>query len=264
MGFDVITMLNCKRHLDVLQNPSSGAGYAARDTTSAHMTTAFGDGTKMQVEQAVVANATGMVPDVRGMHGLETTQDKLIKDLTATVSAHNLVEYTLGGDFGAGVGVVARHPDHQLHKKSLSLYKMGDGPDYFFFRPYHLVHLELPLTIAEVLLDGEALATVTQPHSVEVVAIAKKTLRAGEQLDCIGGYCAYGHIDQYEHSTEFLPIGLVEFATMTRDVPVNEPIPLNSLTLDDSMTVVQQWLSQRQQWAQGTASARAANKVMSA
>ena len=241
MGFEVTASLNCKRHLDVHQNPDTGAGYAARDTTSAHMTTSFGDGTKMQVEQAVVANATGLIPDVRGMHGIESTVATASVDIPAALSAPGRVDFTLGGDFGAGVGVIAQHPNHDLHEKAMRFYKMGDGPDYFFFRPYHLVHLEVPMTIAELLLDREPLVTIDEPHVAEVVAIAKKDLTSGEQLDCIGGFSAYGHIDTAENAKGFLPVGLVEYAKTTAAVPQDEAIPLSAVELDDSKTVVREW-----------------------
>lgn len=241
MGFDVTASLNCKRHLDVHQNPETGAGYAARDTTSSHMTTAFGDGTKMQVEQAVVANATGLIPDKRGMHGIESTVATAAVDIAATLSAPGRVDFTLGGDFGAGVGILATHPNAELHEKAMRFYKMGDGPEYFFFRPYHLVHLEIPLTIAELLLDNEPLATVDAPHVAEVVAIAKKDLVVGEQLDCIGGFSAYGHIDTAERAAGYLPVGLVEYASTTAPVQQDEPIPLASVKLDTSRTVVREW-----------------------
>lgn len=243
MGFEVTASLNCKRHLDVHQNPESGAGYAARDTTSSHMTTAFGDGTKMQVEQAVVANATGMIPDKRGMHGIESNVATAAADIAATLSAPGRVDFTLGGDFGAGVGIVARHPNAHLHQKPMSFYKMGDGPDYFFFRPYHLVHLEIPLTIAELILDNEPLVTVDAPHVAEVVAIAKKDLAQGEVLDCIGGFSAYGHIDTAAGASGYLPVGLVEYATMTAAVSKDKAIPLSAVSLDTSKTVVREWLS---------------------
>lgn len=243
MGFEVTAMLNCKRHLDVHQNPESGAGYAARDTTSAIMTTAFGDGTKMQVEQAVIANATGLVPDVRGMHGIETTLDRAAIDVPAVLSADGRVDFTLGGDFGAGVGIVVRHPDQTLHEQALRFYKMGEGPYYFFFRPFHLVHLEVPTTIAEVLLDGHPLATVAGPHVTEVVAMAKRDLGAGETLDCIGGFTAYGQLDTVERAQGHLPVGLVEFATLSADVAIDQPIPLDAVRLDDSRTVVREWLA---------------------
>lgn len=241
MGFEVTASLNCKRHLDVHQNPESGAGYAARDTTSSHMTTAFGDGTKMQVEQAVVANATGMIPDKRGMHGIESNVATAAADIARTLSEPGRVDFTLGGDFGAGVGIVARHPNPHLHQKAMSFYKMGHGPDYFFFRPYHLVHLEIPLTIAELVLDNEPLATVVAPHVAEVVAIAKKDLAEGETLDCIGGFSAYGHIDTAEKASGYLPVGLVEYATMSADVSIDDPIPLSAVILDTSKTVVAEW-----------------------
>ena len=241
MGFEVTASLNCKRHLNVHQNPETGASYAARDTTSSHMTTAFGDGTKMQVEQAVVANATGMIPDKRGMHGIESTVATAHIDIPAILSAPWRVDFTLGGDFGAGVGIVARHPNHDLHKQAMGFYKMGDGPDYFFFRPYHLVHLEIPMTIAELILDNEPLVTVDAPHVAEVMAIAKKDLSMGEDLDCIGGFSAYGHIDTTENASGYLPVGLIEYASITSPVAQDEPIPLSSVSLDDSKTIVREW-----------------------
>lgn len=243
MGFEVTASLNCKRHLNVHQNPETGAGYAARDTTSSHMTTAFGDGTKMQVEQAVVANATGMIPDVRGMHGIESKVATAAIDIPAILSSPGRVDFTLGGDFGAGVGVVGRHPHPELHQQAMGFYKMGDGPDYFFFRPYHLVHLEVPLTIAELVLDNEPLVTVDAPHVAEVVAIAKKDLGQGEELDCIGGFSAYGHIDTAAGAAGYLPVGLVEYATMTAAVSKDDAIPLSAVSLDTSKTVVREWLS---------------------
>ena len=240
MGFEATALLNCKRHLNVHQNPDTGAGYAARDTTSAHMTTSFGDGTKMQVEQALVANATGMIPDVRGMHGIESTVATAAVDIAAALSGPGRVDFTLGGDFGAGVGILGTHPNHDLHEKAMRFYKMGDGPDYFFFRPYHLVHLEIPMTIAELILDNEPLATIDGPHVAEVVAIAKKDLAADEALDCIGGFSAYGHIDTAEGAAGYLPVGLVEYATTTAAVAQDDPIPLASVELED-VTIVREW-----------------------
>lgn len=240
MGFEATALLNCKRHLNVHQNPDTGAGYAARDTTSAHMTTSFGDGTKMQVEQALVANATGMVPDIRGMHGIESTVATAAVDIASALSAPGRVDFTLGGDFGAGVGILGTHPNHDLHEKAMRFYKMGDGPDYFFFRPYHLVHLEIPLTIAELILDNEPLATIDAPHVAEVVAIAKKDLAADEDLDCIGGFSAYGHIDTAEGAAGYLPVGLVEYAKTTQPVAQDDPIPLASVELDN-VTIVREW-----------------------
>ena len=128
---------NCKRHLDRFQNPTTSAPYAERDGTSAEITTAAGDGTKLQIECAVVANVTGFEPDCRGMHGVPTTLERAVDDLRAIESHDHVVEYTLGGDFGAGVFVVGRTHDHDAVARSLRFYKMGSGPDYLFFRPSH-------------------------------------------------------------------------------------------------------------------------------
>ena len=264
MGFEIAVMLNCKRHLNVHQNPSTGAGYAARDTTSAIMTTAFGDGTKMQIEQAVVANATGLVPAMRGMHGIESTMESLLSDASrlwpgqigvsdnsndGIQKAKGYIDYTLGGDFGAGIGIIARHQQKTVHSRAMAFYKMGDGPDYFFFRPFHLVHLELPLTVADILLHGEPLARVEQPHVATVVSVSKKDLTAGELLDGIGGYCAYGLIDSYVDALTLLPIALSQYATLKVDVAQDTAISLADVELDDSSVVVQEWRAQAAQFA---------------
>lgn len=240
MGFEVTAAVNCKRYMDVHQTPSSGASYTARDSTSALMTTAFGDGTKMQVEMAVVANVTGLRPARRGMVGVQTVVERAAEDIAAQVGAVGAVDYTLGGDFAAGVGVLARHPQPELVEKSMRLYKMGDGPDYFFFRPYHLVHLEMWRTIADVVLDRRSLSFVGGPHVVDVMAVAKRSLRAGERLDAMGGSTVYGHLDSVDGSAGYLPVGLSEFATLRHDVAIDEAIPLSAVVLDDR-PIVRLW-----------------------
>lgn len=238
MGFTPVAALNCKRNLDVHQSPDDSGGYSARDKTSLLMTTAFGDGTKMQVENAVVANATGLVPDRRGMHGIRTTQEHAAVDVMATVSAPGVVDFTLGGDFGAGVGVVGRAPEPDKVATALRFLKMGDGPDYFFFRPYHLVHFELPMTIGEVALDRAPLGEVTTPPVAEVVAMAKRDLEPGEQLDGIGGFCCYGLADTAQGAAGVLPVGLSGHARVTRRVPQDAAISLDAVELDEDAPIV--------------------------
>lgn len=254
MGFSTTALLNCKRHLNVHQNPESGSGYSARDTTSSHMTTAFGDGTKMQVEQAVVANITGMPPCQRGMCGVETTLEDAAVAISGVLPEGNYVDFTLAGDFGAGVGAMARHKDYALHKKAMTLYKMGQGPDYFFFRPYHLVHLELPNTLFDLLVHRSPLGIIDKPHTAEVIAIAKKNLIENEKMDCIGGFSAYGHIDSATGAEGFLPIGLAEFATLKAPVNMDDPIPLSAVKLDDSIEAVKLWQAQQREWKRNSVS----------
>ena len=237
LGLEAVAAVNCKRNLDVHQNPDDSRPYAERDGTSVHMTTAFGDGTKMQIEQAVVANLTGLVPAVRGMHGVDTTLATAARDVAAAVGGTGAVEFTLGGDFGGGVFVVGRSEDDRV-RPYLRYGKLGDGPDYLFFRPFHLFHLELPLTLADVIVDGRAVAVPAAPPVAEVVAVAKRSLQAGDRLDGIGGFACYGHVDTIERAQGLLPIGLAEGAVIVSDIEADEPIPLRAVELDETREIV--------------------------
>ena len=238
LGFEIAVAVNCKRNLDVHQTPESGRAYATRDNTSELMTTAFGDGTKMNIENAVVANVTGLVPDRRGMHGVRTTLSTVVGDLLRVLSRTQVVDYTLGGDFAAGVGVIAHTDDPETVGPYMRYFKLGDGPDYFLFRPYHLVHLEAPVTIAEVVLDRIPLATPRGAPVAEVVALAKRDLEPGDQLDGIGGFTCYGQIDTAERSRGLLPIGLASHAGVVRPIRADDPISLDDVELDLEAPIV--------------------------
>jgi len=253
MGFDVVGMYNCKRYLNVHQSPESGSQYSARDMTSAVMTTSFGDGTKMQIEQCVVANICNFKPLKRGMVGVETTLEEAPVTLPAALNSETgIVEYTFAGDFGAGVGVVGRHRQADRHKRALGLYKMGDGPDYFFFKPFHLVHLELPYTLFDLVTSRSSIGNVTEPNVTEVLAVSKKALSGGEKLDCIGGFTAYGHIASAAEAEGYLPICLLEYASMLKPLEQDVPIPLSAVELDTSVSAVQLWLSHQKEWNRNT------------
>ena len=237
MGFEPVVIANCKRHLDRYQNPTTSAPYAERDGTSVEVTTAAGDGTKLQIECAVVANITGFEPDCRGMHGVPTTLEQAVDDLRAVESRDHVVEYTLGGDFGAGVFVVGRTHDHDVVARSLRFYKMGSGPDYLFLRPYTLAQFEMAETIADAWINGHALATPAGPPVAEVITLAKRDLRAGEALDGIGGYTCYGAIDTRAGASGVLPITMARGAVLLTDVPRDAPIPLDAVELDESSEI---------------------------
>jgi predicted homoserine dehydrogenase-like protein len=234
MGFGITAALNCKRHLDIHQSPGDSDGYAARDSTSLRMTTAFGDGTKMNVENAVVANLTGLTPDRRGMHGVPTTVADAVDDVLAVISRRGVVDYTLGGDFAAGVAVIGHAADADWDGPYLRYFKMGAGPDHLFFRPYHLVHYEVPVTIAEVALDRLALGVPAGPPIAEVVAIAKRDLQPGDRVDGIGGALCYGQIDTVTGAAGALPIGLSHLATVTRAVRRDDVVTFDDVELIDA------------------------------
>jgi predicted homoserine dehydrogenase-like protein len=238
MAFDVVASVNCKRHLDVHQSVADSAPYAARDNTSIAVTVSAGDGTKMNIEQAVVANLAGLPPEVRGMHGIPTVLERALLDVLATLSSDGVVDYTLGGDFGAGVFVIGRAPEPDVVRTPLRFFKLGDGPEYLVFSPYTLVHFEMPRSIAEVVLDDGPLWSPAGPPVADVVAIAKRDLVPGEPLDGIGGDTAYGQIDTVEGARGVLPMAFTEHARVTRAVRRDEPIPLDAVEIDAETPIV--------------------------
>ena len=241
MGFQVLAAVNCKRHLDVHQSRSTSAAYAARDSTSIAIAVSAGDGTKMNLEQAVVANLAGLPPARRGMYGVQTTLEHALGDmreLLGRIACEGVVEYTLGGDFGAGVFVMARAPEPDAVQTALRFFKLGDGPEYLVFSPYTLVHFEMPRSIAEVALDGDPLWSPSGPPVADVVAVAKRDLAPGDAVEGIGGDGCYGQIDRVAAARGFLPVVLAEHAHMVKRVPRDEPISLDAVELDDAAPIV--------------------------
>jgi len=231
LGFEIVAAINCKGFMDIHATPETIRPWAEKQNTSLPMTTAFTDGTKMNIENAVLANATGLVPDVRGMHGIETDLAGALEDCLAAFGRRGVVDYTLGGDFGGGVFVIGRGEDPVMIQPYMQYLKMGGGPDYLFFRPYHLCHYETPLSIAEAVLDGEPTIAPLGRPVVEVVTIAKRDLKPGDMLDGIGGYACYGEIDTAAGASGLLPIGLAEGAVVMRPIMCDRPISYDAVEL---------------------------------
>ncbi|MGE5611884.1 MAG: NAD(P)H-dependent oxidoreductase [Bacillota bacterium] len=246
-GFEVRSAVNCKGFLDIRATPDSILPWALKQKTSPRMTAAFTDGTKLNIEQNVVCNAAGLVPLRRGMIGVRTDLKDSLKDFAAAGALDEPanVEYTLGGDFGGGVFVIARSEHAEMVKPYLRYLKMGEGPDYLFYRPYHLCHIEAPLSAAEAVLYQEPTIAPLGLPLAHTIAMAKRTLHTGEKLDGIGGFTSYGQVDAASRCKDLLPIGLAEGARLTRDVAQDEPIPLNAVELDESQLIVKLWREQR-------------------
>jgi predicted homoserine dehydrogenase-like protein len=192
----------------------------------------------MNIEQAVVANLTGMPPECRGMRGIPTDLEHALDDVLAAIDGHGVVEYTLGGDFGAGVFVIARAPEPEAVQTALRFYKLGSGPEYLVFNPYTLVQFDMPQSIADVALDAAPLWSPVGPPVADVVAIAKRDLRPGDELDGIGGDCCYGQIDTIVGAAGILPMAFTEHARVTRAVAQDEPVPVDAVDLDDTAPIV--------------------------
>ncbi|MGF1616984.1 MAG: NAD(P)H-dependent oxidoreductase [Acidimicrobiia bacterium] len=238
IGLEVTAAVNCKGFLDVHATPETIAPWSERQGTSLKMTTAFTDGTKMNVENCCVANATGLAVDRRGMIGVETTLDRALEDFADAMGQPGIVDYTLGGDFGSGVFVIATGAHPELAAPYLQYLKMGPGPDYLFFRPWHLVQLETPLSIAEAVLDrGPTIAPSGGPRA-RVVTITKRHLEAGHQLDDIGGFDHYGEVDNFDQTEGLLQVGVAAGAVLRREVQIDQPLSLDDVELDESRPIL--------------------------
>ena len=188
------------------------------------MVTSFADGSKVSCEQAVVANATGMTVARRGMLAFqhEDHVDALTTryDLDMLREHGGIVEYVVGAKPAPGVFCLAEHTDPR-QRHYLNLYKLGEGPLYCFYTPYHLCHFETPNTIARVALFGDSAGAPIGAPRVEVCTVAKRDLRAGEILDDYGHFMSYGEAVSAAERREgrYLPQGLVEGCRLVRDIP---------------------------------------------
>jgi predicted homoserine dehydrogenase-like protein len=248
-GFDVLAAVNCKGFMNIDATPDSIREWAVKQNTSPRMTCAFTDGTKMNIEQNVVCNATGLVPAKRGMIGVKTDQKNAIKDFEATGAlptggGPGIVDYTLAGDFGGGIFILARGKNREFVQPYLRYLKMGDGPNYLFFRPYHLCHIETPLSAAEAVIYHEPTVAPLGKPVAQTITLAKRDLKAGDVLDGIGGFNQYGELEIAEKAAGLLPIGLAENVRLTRGVKKGEAIAENAVELNESSLLVRLWREQ--------------------
>lgn len=227
---------NVKGLQDPYRNPTTQKGFAEKWKQNPAMVTSFADGSKISFEQAIVANATGFKVRSRGMsRGLEYKDDVMkigkLYDINEARKLGGIVDYVVGTPL-TKFYVLAEHPDPK-QQHYLSLYKMGEGPLYSFFVPYHLVHFDVPNAIARVALFRDPVAQPLGGPVVEVCAVAKRDLHAGEVLDDYGKYMTYGEAVNADEMCEkhYLPEGLVEGCVLVRDVAKDAVITYEDVTL---------------------------------
>lgn len=236
IGLRPLVCGNIKGLQDEYRTPTTQQAFAEKWGQDPYMVTSFADGTKVSFEQALVANATGMTVAKRGMVGQDHHGhiDELTTkyDIAELEELGGVVDYVVGAKPGPGVFVLATHDDPK-QRHYLNLYKLGEGPLYSFYTPYHLCHFEVPQTVARaVLFDDAAIAPLGAP-TVEVVAVAKRDLKAGETLDGLGGYDSYGVCERAEMTAaeELLPMGVAEGCTLRRNVAKDEVLTYGDVYL---------------------------------
>ncbi len=235
IGVKPVLCGNIKGLQDPYRNPTTQEGFARKWGQKPHMVTSFADGSKISFEQAIVANATGMRVAKRGMFGFPVDPGTTIQDamslfpLEELTEGPGIVDYLVGAFPGPGVFVLGTH-DHPLQQHYLNLYKLGEGPLYCFYTPYHLCHFEIATTVARVALFGDATITPAGPPRVDVITTAKIDLKAGDRIDGIGYYMTYGECENSNvvAAENLLPLGLAEGCVLKRDIPKDA-----ALTYDD-------------------------------
>lgn len=234
LGFKPLMGGNIKGMLDPYRTPDTQKGFAEKNKQKPKMVTSFADGTKVSMEMAVVANATGFKVGRRGMYGPDCSHVSEAVDLFPLDRLMNggLVDYLLGAEPGPGEFVLGYH-ENPIQRGYLDYIKMGKGPVYLFYCPYHLCHFEVPLTVARaVLFEDAAIAPMGQPV-VEVITLAKRDLKAGETLDGLGGFTCYGAADNSAlcRAENLLPMGLSDGCRLKRDVSRDAAIGIADVEL---------------------------------
>lgn len=236
MGFTPVVYGNIKSLLDHRRTPETQRGFAEGVFQRPKHITSFADGTKIAAEMACVANATGFGVSERGMEGPEC---KRVEEAVGLFDAEKMyldgtgiVDYILGAEPSFGVFLLA-HSDSWLHERYMKIYKMGEGPIYTFYRPYHLSPLETPLTVARAVLFNDATITPKGAPVTDVSAIAKFDLKAGETLDGVGGFKAYGVMENspVARAEDLLPMGLTDGCVLKRDLAQDTPITFADVEL---------------------------------
>ena len=240
MGFEPLVCGNIKGLQDHYRNPTTQESFAKQWDMTPEMVTSFADGTKISFEQACIANATNMTIAKTGMIGPNEKKhvDELVESFGSVKELQELggiVDYVVGAQPGPGVFVYATTKD-PVSVKYLRYGKLGEGPLYSFYVPYHLLFFELAFSIARLVDFDDITLDAEYGYKVEVIAVAKEDLKAGDKIDGLGGYKTYGICERSEIVSQeaYLPMGLAEGCVLRNNVQKDQIINLNDVEYNKS------------------------------
>ena len=211
----------------------------------------YNDGSKNQVEMCCVANMTGFVPDIKGMHKpslalTEITKTFALKEQGGILSRNGVIDVVncLSPDnktvveplLGGGVFIIIRSENPQVHHaiKYKGFLGSPDEKSALIYRPYHFVGIETPMSILKAVLYNEPTGAMLHTPVADVITVAKKDLQAGEVLDGIGGMTVRGVVERADtaKSKNLLPLGLAEKVRVRGFVPSGTEITYDMLEKD--------------------------------
>jgi predicted homoserine dehydrogenase-like protein len=245
LGLRPVAAGNLKGMVDYYRNPDTQRAFAEKNDQDARKVTSFADATKLSMETTVLANATGLRAGRRGMYGPAC---KHVREMAHLLPADQmlstgLVDYALGAEPHTGAFVIV-HEESPLKKAQLAYYKLGDGPFYVFYTPFHLPHIQVVSTIGRAAVLHDPTVTPLAGPVCEVVSVAKRDLRAGERIDGIGGFCVYGLIDNTAAARGMaaLPIALADGCVVRRPVAKDEVLSFNDVDQPSGRLIDALWI----------------------
>jgi len=236
MGFRPLVYGSMKGFLNPNPSLKEMLYWSERQGFRVQQTTSFTDGTKVQIEQAFVANAFGASIVKPGLLAVQNdSADAATRALAeaAVELGHPIADFTIVPGQAPGVFVIATIAESQ--RPVLAALKMGEGPFYTFIRPYHLCALEIPNTLRRAMQGQPVLLNNSATPTIGVAAVAKRRLQAGERIETgIGSFQVRGTAVRFRDEPRHLPIGLLYGATVTRPVEPEQMLTLDDVDLPDS------------------------------
>jgi predicted homoserine dehydrogenase-like protein len=250
-GLRPVAAGNLEGMVDHYRTPETQKGFALKYGLDPRKVTSFADATKLSMETTVLANATGFRAGRRGMYGPRCEH---VNEMAALLPAEQmlstgLVDYALGAAPHTGAFVIV-YEEKPLKQAQLGYVKMGDGPFYVFYTPFHLPHIQIASTIGRAVVHKDPTVAPIAGPVCEVITLAKQDMRAGERLDGVGGFCAYGLTDNTEvaRSVNALPLSLSEDCVLKCDVKRDEVISFSDVELPNRGMVDELWNEQLARW----------------
>jgi predicted homoserine dehydrogenase-like protein len=260
LGLRPVAAGNIKGMVDYYRTPDTQRAFAEKHDQDVRKVTSFADATKLSMEATVLANATGFPCSRRGMLGPACQHVRELAQLLPPeqMLTTGLVDYAVGAAPHTGAFVIV-HEDSPLKRVQLAYYKLGDGPFYVFYTPYHLPHIQIVSTIGRAIVHRDATVAPIAGPVCEVVTVAKRDLKAGERLDGIGGFCAYGLIENAAtaRAMSALPIGLSEGCVLHKDVMKDAVLSFSDVAEPARDPLVEElWSEQSARWPSAISTSR--------
>ena len=246
LGFNIVAAGKGKNNpLKFDAVPAEYEKEANERNMNARMLVEFVDGSKTAIEMVAIANATGLVPDVPGMHGPTATLEELANVLCpredgGVLHRKGVVDYSIGKGVAPGVFCIIETKHPRVLERMVDL-KVGKGPYFTIFRPYHLTSLEVPLSAARAVVYKRADMEPLDHPVAEAVAVAKTNLGSGQSLGMIGenDYRGFAMTWEDARAKGALPLGLAERAKVVKPIKAGDFLTYENCVPDDSMVITQ-------------------------